>query len=100
MEETSVKGLHYIDVRDDKGAMMKAALEIKFKRIAEMVLTDTEIAFDELISDADNRRCRPGTLAFYLTKLARLGGHLARNVVIWRGLSRLTDIELGAAGNV
>lgn len=34
MEETSVNGLHYIDVRDDKGEMTKAALEIKFKRIA------------------------------------------------------------------
>ncbi|SFQ33670.1 hypothetical protein SAMN05216330_12812 [Bradyrhizobium sp. Ghvi] len=34
MEETSVKGLHYIDVRNDKGEMTKAALEIKFKRIA------------------------------------------------------------------
>ncbi|MCK1562407.1 IS4 family transposase [Bradyrhizobium sp. 173] len=224
---TSVKGLHYIDVRDDKGEMTKAALEIKFKRIAvlppigtqnrypaldltvihasergapkgrkpiewklitdlpvrgrsdaiekinwyamrrktemfhkilksgcraedsklrtaerlanlmavfcilswrvlwltmlnrtapdaspKMALTDTEIALlDELISGARHRRCRPGTLAFYLTKLARLGGYLARaadpppgNVVIWRGLSRLTDIELGAeigaAGNV
>lgn len=34
MEETSVKGLHYIDVRDDKDEMTKAALEIKFERIA------------------------------------------------------------------
>lgn len=34
MEETSVKGVHYIDVRDDKGEMTKAALEIKLKRIA------------------------------------------------------------------
>lgn len=34
MEETSVKGLHYIDVRNDKGETTKAALEIKFKRIA------------------------------------------------------------------
>jgi hypothetical protein len=39
----------------------------------------------------------------YITKIARLGGYLARandpapgNVVMWRGLSRLTDIELGA----
>ncbi len=39
----------------------------------------------------------------YLTKIARLGGYLARandpppgNTVMWRGLSRLTDIELGA----
>lgn len=227
MEETSVKGLHYIDVRNDKGETTKAALEIKFKRIAvlppigkqkrypaldltiihatergtpkgrkpiewklitdlavrsrseaiekinwyamrwkievfhkilksgckaedsklrtaerlanlmavfcilswrvlwltmlnriapdaspKLALTDTEIALlDRLISGASHRRCRPGTLAFYLTKLARLGGYLARaadpppgNVVIWRGLARLTDIELGAeigaAGNV
>lgn len=227
MDETSVKGLHYIDVRNDKGEMTKAALEIKFKRIAvlppigkqkhypaldltiihaterrtpkgrkpiewklitdltvrtrsdaiekinwyamrwkievfhkilksgckaeesklrtaerlanlmavfcilswrvlwltmlnriapeaspKLALTDTEIAMlDRLISGASHRQCRPGTLAFYLTKLARLGGYLARagdpppgNVVIWRGLSRLTDIELGtelsAAGNV
>jgi hypothetical protein len=69
-----------------------------------MALTDTEIALlDHLVRDVGNRRCRPGTLTFYLTKLARLGGYLARAgdptpgiVVIWRGLSRLTDIELGA----
>lgn len=219
MEETRVKGLHRIEVRDDKGEMTKAALEIKFKRITvlppigkqkrypaldltvihasergapkgrkpiewklitdlpartrsdaiekinwyalrwkievfhkilksgckaedsklrtaerlanlmsvfcilswrilwltmlnrtapeaspRMALTDTEIALlDRLVHDAGNRRCRPGTLAVYLTKLARLGGYLARAgdpppgiVVIWRGLSRLTDIELGA----
>ena len=69
----------------------------------KLALTDTEITLlDELVSDAGNRRRRSGTLAFYLTKLARLGGYLARssdpppgNVVIWRGLARLTDIELG-----
>ena len=45
----------------------------------------------------------PGnSLSLYLTKLARLGGYLARakdpppgNIVMWRGLSRLTDIQLG-----
>jgi hypothetical protein len=43
-------------------------------------------------------------LGTYLTKIARLGAYLARknnpppgNVVMWRGLSRLTDIALGAA---
>ena len=69
----------------------------------KVALTDTEITLlDELVSDTGNRRRRPGTLSFYLTKLARLGGYLARssdpppgNRVIWRGLSRLTDIELG-----
>ena len=41
-------------------------------------------------------------LSAYITKVARLGGYLARasdpppgNIVMWRGLSRLTDIELG-----
>jgi Transposase DNA-binding len=218
MEETSVKGLHHIEVRDDEGETTKVALEIKFKRITvlppigkqkrypsldltvihasergapkgrkpiewklitdlpvrsraeaiekinwyamrwkieafhkilksgckaeesklrtaerlanlmavfcilswrilwltmlnriepeaspKVALTDTEITLlDELVSDTGNRRRRPGTLSFYLTKLARLGGYLARssdpppgNRVIWRGLSRLTDIELG-----
>ena len=41
-------------------------------------------------------------LSSYITKVARLGGYLARasdgppgNTVMWRGLSRLTDIALG-----
>jgi hypothetical protein len=33
MEETSVKGLHYIEVRDEEGEVTKVALEIKFRRI-------------------------------------------------------------------
>jgi hypothetical protein len=43
------------------------------------------------------------SLRHYIVKLARLGGYLARthdpppgNTVMWRGLSRLTDIELGS----
>ena len=43
------------------------------------------------------------TLSLYLTKIARLGGYLARakdpppgNIVMWRGLSRLNDMTLGA----
>lgn len=69
-----------------------------------MALTAAEIdLLDKLVADAGSRRCRPGTLSFYLTKLARLGGYLARasdpppgNTVMWRGLSRLTDIGIGA----
>jgi len=67
-------------------------------------LTLTEIALlDKLICDTGNRKCAVGTLTFYLTKLARVGGYLARSrdpppgiIVIWRGLTRLTDIQLGA----
>jgi hypothetical protein len=48
-------------------------------------------------------KARQKTLSHYLIKIARLGGYLARasdpppgNTVMWRGLSRLTDIALGA----
>lgn len=56
---------------------------------------------DRLVKDSTPPRAR--TLAHYLTKIARLGGYLARandpppgNTVMWRGLSRLTDVRLGA----
>jgi hypothetical protein len=45
---------------------------------------------------------RPPSLQACLLQLARLGGYLNRasdpppgNTVIWRGMSRLTDIEIG-----
>jgi hypothetical protein len=67
-----------------------------------LALTATEIAvLDRLVSH--KTRVRRKTLSHYLTKIARLGGYLARatdpppgNTVMWRGLSRLTDIALGA----
>lgn len=67
-----------------------------------LALTEIEIAvLDRLVNDKPN--ARPKTLSHYLTKIARLGGYLARtndpppgNKVMWRGLSRLTDIALGA----
>ncbi|WP_316215157.1 IS4 family transposase [Bradyrhizobium sp. SZCCHNR2035] len=67
-----------------------------------LALTATEVALlDRLVSEKPRPRRR--TLSHYLTKVARLGGYLARakdpppgNTVMWRGLSRLTDIALGA----
>jgi len=69
-----------------------------------VALTEQEILLlDHLVGAAGNRKTIPGTLIFYITKLARLGGYLARmndpppgNTVVWRGLSRLTNIKLGA----
>lgn len=56
---------------------------------------------NQLVKDKTRQR-QQKSLSTYLLKLARLGGYLARagdsppgNRVIWRGLSRLTDIELG-----
>ena len=67
-------------------------------------LTETEIALlDHLVRDKSQSASRRKTLSRYLIKIARLGGYLARandpppgNIVMWRGLSRLTDIGLGA----
>jgi transposase-like protein len=69
--------------------------------LAALTSTETHL-LDLLIKDnANSRRVKP-KLNCYLTKIARLGGYLARakdpppgNTVMWRGISRLTDIELG-----
>jgi hypothetical protein len=72
----------------------------------QLALTELEIELlDHFVKDHDKTPSRAKTLSHYLTKIARLGGYLNRardpapgNVVIWRGLSRLTDLELGAIG--
>ena len=70
----------------------------------QTALTETEIrVLDRIVPDPPRaQRRRKRTLSHYLTKLARLGGYLARasdpppgNIVMWRGLSRLTDIQIG-----
>ena len=66
-----------------------------------LALTTREMALlDGLVPDGGSR---PRTLGLYLVKIARLGGYLARgrdpppgNTVMWRGMSRLTDIVLGS----
>jgi hypothetical protein len=69
-----------------------------------LAITGEEIALlDRLMPDKGQPPPGAKTLRFYLVKVARLGGYLARardpppgNMVIWRGLSRLTDIALGS----
>jgi hypothetical protein len=68
-----------------------------------LALTPVEIhLLDELVKDKPGDALKEKTLSTYLTKIARLGGYLARaqdappgNQVIWKGMSRLTDMELG-----
>jgi hypothetical protein len=69
----------------------------------QSALTDTEITVID--RTARDRSSIPGekTLSYYLTKIACLGGYLARardhppgSTVMWRGWSRLMDIMLGA----
>jgi hypothetical protein len=69
----------------------------------QMALTPTEIyLLDQLVRDPPSVGSAANALSLYLTKLARLGGYLARakdpppgNTVKWRGMTRLTDIQLG-----
>jgi hypothetical protein len=68
----------------------------------DVALTAVEChLLDELVK---NRQASPQgqPLSHYLTKIAQLGGYLARasdpppgNIVMWRGLTRMTDITLG-----
>jgi hypothetical protein len=68
-----------------------------------LVFTPLEIRLlDQLVKDKASSPAP--TLSHYLTKIARLGGYLARakdpppgNMVLWRGLSRISDIGLGAS---
>ena len=69
----------------------------------ERVFTKLELRLLDALVKGKYTGPRTKILSAYLTKVARLGGYLARandpppgNMVMWRGLSRLTDIELGA----
>ena len=72
-------------------------------RVPEIALTATEVKIlDRLVKDTPSSKALARGLNFYAIKIARLGGYLNRrgdpppgNVVMWRGLTRLTDIELG-----
>jgi hypothetical protein len=71
---------------------------------ASLAFSDLEVSLlDRLVPDSFEPAMRKrAKLSTYFTKIARRGGYLARahdpppgNTVIWRGLSRLTDIQLG-----
>ena len=57
---------------------------------------------DQIVKEKTMPYAKAKSLSAYLIKIARLGGYLARkndpppgNIVMWRGMSRLTDIQLG-----
>jgi len=68
-----------------------------------LALTPLEVdLLGRLVKDKGVAMPSGNGLSAYLTKVARLGGSLARasdappgNLVLWRGLSRLTDMTLG-----
>jgi hypothetical protein len=71
------------------------------KTPANVVFTETEIAILNQLA-GNPRQPAPQNVSNYILAIARLGGYLKRkndgppgNTVLWRGLSRLTDIHLG-----
>ena len=68
---------------------------------ARLVFTETEIKLlEHLVPMKDGSQRK--TVSDFLNRLARLGGYLDRtrdpppgNMVLWRGMARLTDIHLG-----
>jgi Transposase DNA-binding/Transposase Tn5 dimerisation domain len=69
-----------------------------------VALTQQELdLLDRLLPEKTKAKAAPA-LGSYLVRIARLGGYLARagdpvpgNIVIWRGLARLTDLTIGYA---
>ncbi|MEX3969706.1 IS4 family transposase [Paraburkholderia caribensis] len=69
---------------------------------AELAFTRTEIdLLEHLVHDTSHNAQAP-PLVRNVIRLARLGGYLARasdpppgNTVMWRGMRRLTDIQIG-----
>ena len=71
------------------------------KTSADAVFTETEIAILNRVAGQSDKPA-PKNVAHYLIVVAKLGGYLNRrndgspgNIVLWRGLSRLTDIHFG-----
>ncbi len=68
---------------------------------ATAALTQAEITILRKVGKEEHWASTP-TVAQCVARIARLGGYLARsgdpppgNLVMWRGLSRLTDVHLG-----
>ncbi len=67
----------------------------------EVALTAAEVEILSRLAADPDPPARP-TVSHYLVAIAKLGGYLARakdpppgNMVLWRGLTRLMDIQLG-----
>jgi IS4 transposase len=68
---------------------------------AQVALSKQEMKILDILKPNFDLNKKP-TLATYLLKIARLGGYLARahdpppgNIVMWRGMARLSEIQIG-----
>jgi hypothetical protein len=92
-----------LPLRDDACSLYYAAFGRSApKSDAKLAFTRTEIELlERLVRDTPQNAQAP-PMARNVIRLAQLGGHLARasdpppgNTVMWRGIQRLTDIQLG-----
>ena len=67
-----------------------------------LAFTKLEIQLLDRLTKTPPHLAAVASVSCYLTRLARLGGYLARahdpppgNKVIWKGMARLTDIQIG-----
>ena len=72
------------------------------KHLPGLALTEDEIHILKQMIFSKWQRRKSLRLSDYLSQIAKLGGYLARtgdpppgNLVMWRGLSRLADIQFG-----
>ena len=73
-----------------------------------LVLTEEECAvLNRAVKAKPDVDVNPNTLSAYLTKVAQLGGYLAKrrnpapgDLVMWRGMRRLADLMLGVQINL
>jgi len=72
----------------------------------QAIHTDPSIAFDEverkILQTSFKSKCSPKSLTDFLLLLTKMGGYLARkndpppgNIVVWRGLRKLKEIQIG-----
>ena len=100
----SVVALPSVDILSWR--VFRLAMHDRIKPDLEASLVSTELEtgiLDRPIPDQAAHSFPPGTLSRCLIKIARFGGYFARakdpppgNIVMWRGLGRLSDIALGA----
>jgi hypothetical protein len=102
MDEIAVKGLHRVEVRDNNGDQDEAILEIMYRTIRVLPPIGKQKRYPALtltVIHAEERGTLKKRKKIDWRLITDLPVHSRKDAVenvMWRGLSRLTDIELGA----
>jgi hypothetical protein len=100
MDEIAVKGLHRVEVRDNNGDQDEAILEIMYRTIRVLPPIGKQKRYPALtltVIHAEERGTLKKRKKIDWRLITDLPVHSRKDAVenvMWRGLSRLTDIEL------